>query len=241
MGEIKGTNTYFPDLSNERELWNKVWNSNHYADKDLRKLKAKVKIDFLLSHIKPNPSWQIIELGCGGGYLCEELYERTGCKITGVDFSDIAINTAINRLKDYPIKFVLSDVRYTNIEPSSMDLVICSGIIEHVSDIESCLTEIQRILKPEGLLFLTGSNLFSFTYLERIIKQILGLWKYGYIKNWSHSSIKSLLLEKGFSICLEDRIVSIGNLKTLAVLDSSLSSIFDFWGRYIVILGRKTI
>jgi SAM-dependent methyltransferase len=226
-------------VSNDEYLWNQVWHNAPYADENLRKTKANAKIDVLLSYLTPNPTWHMVELGCGSGHLVEEIYKRTHCRITGVDFSRIALDKAKIRLKDYPIDFILSDANNTNIPSCSVDMVICSGIIEHISDINSIFKEIRRILKPKGYIFIVSSNAMSFTYLERFIRQSLGFWKYGYIKNWLPLSLQSYVSSQGFSVDTVDRIVSIGNLKLFALLDKPLSLLFNHWGRYIILLGRK--
>ena len=63
-----------------------------------------------------------------------------------------------------------------------------------------------------------NSNKLSSIWPHRLIKQALGLWEYGYQRNWSHFRIRRLLRNGRFEICHEGRIVSLADLKSLAVL-----------------------
>lgn len=221
-----------------KEIWNNIWKKDPYAQDDLRKVKAKTKVDLLLNHIAPSKNWHVVEFGCGTGYICEELFKKIGCNVIGIDFSDIAIEKAKRRLIDYPVRFICSDIFNTNIESNTIDMVVCCGIIEHILNVNALLNEVRRILKPGGFIFIISTNIFSFIYPHRKIKQALKIWNYGYQKNWSHKALKSLLTEHGYSILFEGRIIYMNDLKLIGLLDNPFSIIFNSWGRYMVFIGR---
>lgn len=221
------------------EVWDKVWEGDTYSQKDLRKLKAQFKIRMLLSKVKPKHNWNVIDLGCGGGYLSEELYRKVNCQITGIDFSIEAINLSKERLSDLPIKFMYSNLTKTEMSSKSADLIICSGSLEHVKNIESALTEISRLLKQGGILYITTSNKYSFVNLQRIVKQNLSVWKYGYQKNWDMKDLTKLLLKNQIEVIEKEVITEIGDLKLSGFFDKLFSKIFPNWGRYFVLVGRR--
>lgn len=72
---------------------------------------------------------------------------------------------------DYHIeRFALQDVLITQIDlnthplpypDASFDLVTCSEVLEHVENYRSVLREIQRVLKPNGLMVVTTPNVLN--------------------------------------------------------------------------------
>ncbi len=220
-------------------IWDSVWKEDKYSSKNLRKHKAKIKTDVLLKHISPQSNWKIVDLGCGGGYVTEEIYSRIKCSIIGVDFSGEAIKLCENRLGHLPIKFIKSNVCNTNIQNEYADLVICCGIIEHIKEPEKLFNEIYRILKPNGYIFVTTSNLVSTIWPQRLIKQWLRRWSYGYQKNWTKNGISKLLENQNFNVLHTEMITDSGDYKLLGFFDRMILMVYKYAGRYIVLWGRK--
>jgi SAM-dependent methyltransferase len=94
-----------------------------------------------------------------------------------------------------------------------MDVVLCGEVIEHMSrDPMYLLAEVNRVLKPGGLLIITTPNITSLWSLERLL---MGHWPYLYpVYNPSGSTdrhnveyspreLRTLLQAAGFSVRLE--------------------------------------
>lgn len=226
------------DNSNKK-FWDRVWKNDSYSNEHLRILKAKTKINILLKHISPDRNWNVIDLGCGGGYVSEELYRRISCNITAVDFSDSAIKTASKRLRELPIKIVNANVCQTNQPEEMFDLVICSGILEHVPNKELFINEVTRLLKPGGHFFVTSSNKLSLLYPHRLLKQFLGSWRYGYQKNYTPKQLKKLFNDQGLQPTYDGTLVTLGDFQLIGLIDNVLNKISSKWGRYTVLIGRK--
>lgn len=91
---------------------------------------------------------RIIDLGCGEGVLVKH-FRSLGYDIVGVDLH-------------YESEFVRrASILDTGEPPASYDIVLCMDVIEHLNfeDQGHALDEIDRLLKPGGLLFLTVPNL----------------------------------------------------------------------------------
>jgi 2-polyprenyl-3-methyl-5-hydroxy-6-metoxy-1,4-benzoquinol methylase len=104
----------------------------------------------------PKPA--ILDLGCGDGRLIyglnkKELF-KDGSKITAVDLSE----DRIKRLKDSLsfVQAIKSDAVNVQLPSGSFDLVICSQLIEHLDSDTRLLQEIKRLLKPNGVLFISS-------------------------------------------------------------------------------------
>jgi 2-polyprenyl-6-hydroxyphenyl methylase / 3-demethylubiquinone-9 3-methyltransferase len=107
-------------------------------------------------------NWQglkALDVGCGGGFSCEFMAKR-GVVVSGIDQSVKCIkaaqaHAAMSKLKiDYRYGFA-EKLPY---EDNTFDIVICVDVLEHVADIQKTLLEINRVLKPEGILFFDTIN-----------------------------------------------------------------------------------
>lgn len=221
------------------EVWDQVWKNDNYSQEVLRKLKANYKIKLLLSKVNPKENWDVIDLGCGAGYLSEELYRKVNCRITGIDFSTEAMSLSRERLSDLPINFIHSNLTETRLPNQCADLIICSGSLEHVKNIEAALLEVSRLLKPGGILYITSSNKFSFVNIQRILKQKLNIWNYGYQKNWDMRDLIKLLHKQQIEVFEKGTITELGDLKLPGYFDKILSKVIPIWGRYFVLVGRR--
>lgn len=115
-------------------------------------------------------SEKILDLGCGEGVLVSK-FRNKGYDIIGVD-------------ANYESRVVFKrDILATGFDANSFDIILCLDVLEHL-DFESqgkALVEINRILKPGGLLILTVPNLahfasrISFLFLGRLIRTAIAM------------------------------------------------------------------
>lgn len=164
-------------------VWDRVWEKDGYSAPDLRKLKACKKVDKLFEILPTlDENMVLVDIGCGGGYVSKEIYDRIHNKIICIDESYEAIKLAKKNLNGLPIEFINCSGTSIPLKDSIADIVLCVGSLEHIKDIDKCIGEIIRILKPEGYLYIVSSNRYSFMYFHRKIKEFLHIWKYGYQK-----------------------------------------------------------
>ena len=66
------------------------------------------------------------------------------------------INYLVKMFSDINIKIDLSSSKLEDLpyKDNQMDLVICINVLDHVNDYDSCMNEISRILKKDGVLIL---------------------------------------------------------------------------------------
>lgn len=221
------------------ETWDPIWEKDSYSDTELRKDKAKKKVDLFFDYLALDKENVCVDIGCGGGFISSEIHHRFKCKIISFDISEEAIKLA--KLEN---AFENSDYRIASAEclplsDQSVDVVLCIGVLEHIINFNKALAEIDRILKPNGKLIVTTSNLYSLMYFDRLIKQLFGVWKYGYQKNWSPRQIKHQLNIAGFSIINTSVFQGFGDFHCKNQLDSLFNKFINCWGRYILLVGEK--
>jgi 2-polyprenyl-3-methyl-5-hydroxy-6-metoxy-1,4-benzoquinol methylase len=101
------------------------------------------------------PGVKALDLGCGHGIFGAALQAR-GCEVT---FSDEQ-NFLASELKNAPFK-PLDLERQSISELGQFDLVICSNVLEHLSNPQRLLNMIPDALNPSGVFYLSWTNWLS--------------------------------------------------------------------------------
>lgn len=117
----------------------------------------------------------VLELGCGNASLWNRNGDRIpkNCKITLTDISEGMLEDARQNLGDYSKKFNFNQVDAQNIpyEDNSFDVVIADHIFYHISDKQKSLSEIKRVLKPHGYLYLSTIGKNHLIELRELLKE----------------------------------------------------------------------
>jgi SAM-dependent methyltransferase len=109
---------------------------------------------FLLHAVRPGD--RVLDLGCGDGAFAAEL-AGAGAQPVGVDVSEEAVRRA--RAAQPNIDFHLVEAGAPlPFEDASFDVVWAGEVIEHVLDVAGLLSEVRRVLRPEGRLLVTTPN-----------------------------------------------------------------------------------
>ncbi|MDP3955340.1 MAG: class I SAM-dependent methyltransferase, partial [bacterium] len=99
----------------------------------------------------------ILDVGCGEGHLLERLQKaKKDNKYYGIDVIPLAINQAKERCPFANIE--MGDIYETKYSNEFFDVVVCTEVLEHIFDFKLALKEMERILKPGGVLIITFPN-----------------------------------------------------------------------------------
>ena len=100
-----------------------------------------------------NPEDIVLDIGCGDGKHLFELDKKIG-KGIGIDFSDKMIAVANKKARTNCTSsfcFRTDDAQHLNsIQDESVDVVICTGALEHMFDKKAVMHSIYRTLRPGG-------------------------------------------------------------------------------------------
>ncbi len=158
---------------------------------------------------------KVLDLGCGEGRHVIAAYLEQDVDAIGVDLSLDDLQSAQQKhlpfiQADNPSKsFSLSvaDALRLPFADNSFDKIICSEVLEHIPNFEAVLNEIERILKPQGLLCVSvprtwpeqlcwwlsdayhqveGGHLRIFNAIQ-LNNQIEALGFTSYRKHWAHA------------------------------------------------------
>ncbi len=135
------------------------------------------RMQFIQSHTNLTNK-KILDVGCGGGILTERLALNGGI-VTGIDLAPQSINVAKMHLleSNLDIDYQCIDiVEFANHHTQSYDVITCMEILEHVDNPEYIISNCAKLLKPNGIIFLSTldktlkSYLFGVLIAEYILK-----------------------------------------------------------------------
>jgi ubiquinone/menaquinone biosynthesis C-methylase UbiE len=94
---------------------------------------------------------RVLEIGCGLGTDGAQ-FAKAGAVYTGVDLTDAAIDLAKRRFEQFNLQgsFCTADAERLEFETNSFDLVYSHGVLHHTPDTAAAVSEIHRVLKPNG-------------------------------------------------------------------------------------------
>ena len=107
----------------------------------------------------PFAGLRILDIGCGGGLLCEPM-ARLGATVVGVDAAERNIPVAQAHAAQSGLEI---DYRFDTAENlaangEQFDVVMNMEVVEHVSDPLAYLTACQQLLRPGGLMVCSTIN-----------------------------------------------------------------------------------
>ena len=100
---------------------------------------------------------RVLDAGCGTGYGSAELAKHA-LHVTGVDFSEDAVNAAAETYKALNLEFRVGRCEALPGDDGAFDLVVAFEVIEHLADWRSLLTEARRLLSPGGQFVVSTPN-----------------------------------------------------------------------------------
>lgn len=176
----------------------------------------------------------LLDVGFGSGYNIEKISKLYGIKTIG---ADIVIETVdyYNEKKNKNSHAVLIDPNTNKIilESDSVDMVVCSHVLEHVPDDELLLGEIKRVLKENGLLyvnvpineevFVVENHLRKYsgeTVLELLKTNNFRINKYFESDNFSRIITMLALRKSFFSIVVKKILIFILSIISIDLLES---------------------
>lgn len=135
-----------------------------------------------------------LDAGCGTGTLARFLAEVKGCNTLGVDASaEMIANCVPARNTEFR---QIKDICETGLPDATFDGVVCSSVLEYVSDPRAALVELWRLLKPNGLLLVSVPNAHPIARWPILtiywLTKRLGRWRWFQFLDYSKHSYSEL-------------------------------------------------
>lgn len=119
---------------------------------------------------QPFNGLRILDIGCGGGLLCEPM-ARLGAEIIGADAAEGNLPVARIHAEQMGLEI---DYRHTTAEAlaeagEQFDVVLNMEVVEHVADPLAYLTACRMLLKPGGLMLTSTINRNPKSFMVAIV------------------------------------------------------------------------
>jgi ubiquinone/menaquinone biosynthesis C-methylase UbiE len=118
----------------------------------------------------------VLDAGCGTGVF-SIIFARNGAgRVTGIDISPGSLETARNLKAKFGIgsaEFRLQDMLQLPFADGSFDIVWAWGTVHHTTDPFRAISELIRVLRPGGSLFLAVYKRTKVTFIHEVIRKSL--------------------------------------------------------------------
>ena len=123
-------------------------------------------------------SKEILDVGCSPGHLAISL-ARMGHTVTGIDLNDeYLVKYPPAWLKEISRKLWNIENNRLDFEDERFDYILFTEILEHIAITHPkyILSDLLRLLKPGGILYLTTPNVSNFTNLLQLLRNENIFW-----------------------------------------------------------------
>lgn len=136
---------------------------------------------------------KLLDYGCGTGYFLNAMH-TAGWQVRGMEPDEGARRIAHDK---FGLEVRSPDLK--SVETASLDAVTLWHVLEHVHDLKTVTEEIERVLKPGGLLIVAVPN--SASWDAKHYKQYWAAWDVPrHLWHFSRENMEKLLLHSGFKL-----------------------------------------
>lgn len=119
-----------------------------------------VRFRRIIHPLLPKKSGEILDAGCGDGYLVSQL-RKLGFGAVGIDLSKNRVDHAKKAYGDF---YSVASIYETGFSDAKFDVVIASEVIEHLEDPDKAIEELKRVSRDYIIL--------TMPYKERLIQDV---------------------------------------------------------------------
>lgn len=133
--------------------------------------------DWVLDRVNLKGNERILDIGCGPGLYHHKLQPRWDAI---PDMTYIGMDLVDSMLVNHPAKEGKGELGVGNIEQlpfatNSFDVVMANHMLYHVNDIHKAIKEMQRILKPAGILVTATNSVNTMPELQVLMRRAIVL------------------------------------------------------------------
>lgn len=132
--------------------------SHEYAENYKSSLpKLQKRFSRQIARIKKfKPRGKLLDVGCGTGYFLKYLKDyHPQWQIYGVEPSKLLREVANSNVATHIRPGTLNNIPFPN---TYVDIITCYDVLEHSADLNNNLSELKRVLKPNGLILVQAPN-----------------------------------------------------------------------------------
>ncbi|OFX36378.1 MAG: hypothetical protein A2X08_14830 [Bacteroidetes bacterium GWA2_32_17] len=169
---------------------------------------------------------KLLDAGCGTGWFSKWSVER-GADVTSMDLGENLLSKVEQKCHSKRIVGSILQIPFPN---NTFDIVVSSEVIEHVPDPFLAISELYRVLKPNGIMVLTTPN--KLWYFAIWFANTFKLRTYEGLENWTGwFKMRKYLKTIGF------KNVQMSGIHMFPFVIAFLNPVLDFFHRFNKKLG----
>ena len=166
----------------------------HHEEWAMRELSAKKLLAYLQQKKSP---LQILEVGCGNGWLCHQLSQLSRSRVTGLDVNFTELQQAARVFNNCrKLKFVYGDLRSGILDERQYDIILFAASIQYFKSLDGILELCLQHLKPAGEIHIIDSHFYpagkTMQARQRSLEYYAALGFPEMSEHYFHHSIKEL-------------------------------------------------
>jgi demethylmenaquinone methyltransferase/2-methoxy-6-polyprenyl-1,4-benzoquinol methylase len=122
---------------------------NHLLSVNIDKRWRRIVANRVREKLSANPRARVLDVACGTGDLSLSLFEITGAGVVGTDFCRPMLAIAAGKTNGR-IRFIEGDALDLPFRDGTFDVATIAFGLRNLSNVESGLAELSRVLKPGG-------------------------------------------------------------------------------------------
>jgi ubiquinone/menaquinone biosynthesis C-methylase UbiE len=132
---------------------------SHFTEWQIRKESSEKLINHLT---KKNMPLEILEIGCGNGWLSHRLSLIPGSKVIGTDINFTEIQQAARVFQHVPnLHFMYVQIEPGVFKEKKFDVIVFAASIQYFASFNDTIKKALRLLKPEGEIHIVDSNFYA--------------------------------------------------------------------------------
>ena len=132
---------------------------------------GEVMLSRIVKKYVPKGPNRILDIGCGTG---EYRFLFKGNDYLGLDIKDYDFSSK----RESSVRFVQADAAQMPVESATIDFALCQFAMEYFTSSQNAISEMSRMLKPGGLLYVCVPTPWVQLYVFPLhIMRLFGLWK----------------------------------------------------------------
>ena len=142
---------------------------------------------------------EVLEIATGPGLLAKNVADAAK-KMIATDYSDGMIAEAKKSVYPSNLIFEVADATALPYKDDSFDVVLIANALHVMPNPEKALSEIDRVLKPDGVLIAPNFVAHKETFVSRVWSKILQIAGISFEHQWSTAGYQDFLKQNGWEI-----------------------------------------
>ncbi len=110
---------------------------------------------------------QMLEIGCGNGWLCHMLSSVAGSQVIGIDINFTELQQAARVFQDFNnLHFIYTDISNEPFREKKFDIIVFAASIQYFESLNEILTISIKLLKPGGEIHILDSPFYSMSEIN---------------------------------------------------------------------------